>query len=77
MKAMVYSTSALIDSTFILDDRNLAFFILPEGDKDRDDFKNVFDSVGIKIIWFLTWIIFESFTNANHFFIIMFEKYGG
>ena len=74
---MAISTNALINSTFILDDRDLTFFILPEGDKDRDDFKNVFDSVEIKIIWFLTWIIFESFTNANHFFIIMFEKYGG
>ena len=77
MKLMAYSTNALINSTFILDDRNLAFFILPEGNEEIDDFKNVFDSVEIKIIWFLTWIIFESFTNANHFFIIMFEKYGG
>ena len=74
---MAYCTNALINSTFILDDRNLAFFILPEGDEERDDFKYVFDSVKIKIIWFITWIIFESFTNANHFFIIMFEKYGG
>ena len=74
---MAYCTYALINSTFILDDRNLNFFILPEGDEKIDDFKNVFDSVEIKIIWFLTWIIFESFTNANHFFIIMFEKYGG
>ena len=77
MKLMAYSTNALISSTFILNDRNLAFFILPEGNEEIDDFKNVFDSVEIKIIWFLTWIIFESFTNANHFFIIMFEKYGG
>ena len=77
MKSMAFGTNALIDSTFILEDRNLAFFILPVRYKERDDFKNVFDSVEIKIIWFLTWIIFESFTNANHFFIIMFEKYGG
>ena len=42
-----------------------------------DDFKNVFNSVEVKIIWFLTWIISESFNNAYLYFVIMFEKYGG
>ena len=58
MKAMAYSSNTLMNSTFILDDRNLAFFLLPGGDEEIDDFKYVFDSVEIKIIWCLTWIIF-------------------
>ena len=42
-----------------------------------DDFKYVFNSVEVKIIWFLAWIISESFNNAYLYFVIMFEKYGG
>ena len=42
-----------------------------------DDFSDIFGSIEIKIIWILSWIMFQSFTNTIFFFVIRFEKYGG
>ena len=76
-ESMVFATDAFINSTFINNGKLLNFLNQSEEDVKIDDFAEIFDSVQVKIIWFLSWIMFESFTNANHFFIIMFEKYGG
>ena len=74
---MVFGTNVFMNSTFIYNGKPLTLLSQSEGDAKIDDFKKIFDSVQVRIIWLLSWIVLESFTNANHFFIIMFEKYGG
>ena len=68
-----------MDSIFIVDRQNLNWTIQSEMDKDVriDDFSDIFGSIEIKIIWILSWIIFQSFTNTIFVFVIIFEKHGG
>ena len=67
---------SFFNSSFIFDIQN---FDLSKTEEDVriDDFSYIFDSIEFKIIWFLCWIVFESFTNVFHYFIIMFEKFEG
>ena len=79
MKSSNLSTISFFNSSFVLDlpNSNLTDQSKTEEDARIDDFSYIFDSIELKIIWFLCWIVFESFTNAYHYFLIMFEKFGG
>ena len=68
-----------LNLTFIFEDKNMAKFRQLEAKEEVriDDFEDVYNSTGIKIIWFLSWIIFETVSNATYIVFIMFEKYGG
>ena len=44
--------------------------------KDVDDFKGIFDPLGIRIIYFLLWIIYLMLSNAFFVTLILYEKYG-
>lgn len=68
----------VINSTFLKDGPNLSFFLeLETRNRNRDDFEEIFDGIGLKIISFILWIIFQSFTNIYFIFMIFFEKFGG
>ena len=41
-----------------------------------DDFKEIFNPVGIRIIYFSLWIIFVTLSNAFFALLILYEKYG-
>ena len=76
MKLYTYSSSIFITSTLITED--LVFINQSEIEGLRkDDFQHVFEPIEIKIISFISWIVFESFTNMFLGFVIVFEKYGG
>ena len=77
MKSTDFGSTAFINSTFIIGERHLTLSSQSEEFVKTDDFQNIYNSIGVKIVWFLSWIVFESFTNITLFFIIMFEKYGG
>ena len=77
MNSLNFDANTIINSTAVFDDQNLTLLIQSEQYVEIDDFQNTFNSYESKIIWFLSWIVFQSFTNAYHFFIIKFEKYGG
>ena len=70
------SNVSFFNSSFIFDIQNVDLSKTEE-DARIDDFGYIFDSIEFKIIWFLCWIFFESFTNAFHYLIIMFEKFEG
>ena len=76
MKLYTNKTSIFVTFTLITED--LVFINQSEIEGFRkDDFKNVFEPIEIKIISFISWIIFETFTNIFLIFLIVFEKYGG
>ena len=79
MKSSNLSTISFFNSSFVLDfpNFNLTDQLKPEEDARIDDFSYIFNSIELKIIRFICWIMFETFTNAYHYFIIMFEKFGG
>ena len=41
-----------------------------------DDFKEVFNSIGLRIVYFSFWIIFMTLSNGFFIITILFEKYG-
>ena len=68
----------LINTTFLKDGPNLSFFSEFENNNGNlDDFEEIFDGIGLKIVSFILWIIFQSFTNIYFIFMIFFEKFGG
>ena len=73
------STISFLNLSFFLDFQNfnLTYQSKTEEDARIDDFDYIFDSNELKIIRVLCWIVFESFSNAYHYFLIMFEKFGG
>ena len=77
MKSFNFSPNILINSTLIFNDKDLTLLNQSEQNVKIDDFQNTFNSFESKILLFLSWVVFQSFTNAYHFFIMRFEKYGG
>ena len=78
MNSTTYTSITSINSILIPNLQNLSWTNQSKIEDNKiDDFENVFDSIEIKILWVLSWIVFESFTNAYHFFIIIFEKFEG
>ena len=79
MKSSNLSTISFFNSSFVLDfpNSNLTDQSKTEEDARIDDFSYIFNSIELKIIRFLCWTVFESFTNAYYYFMIMFEKFGG
>ena len=68
----------VINTTFLKDGPNPSFFSEFENNKGNlDDFEEIFDGIGLKIVSFILWIIFQSFTNIYFIFMIFFEKFGG
>ena len=48
-----------------------------KNDVDRiDDFKEIFNPFGIRIIYFSLWIIYVTLSNAFFALVILYEKYG-
>ena len=45
-------------------------------DDQLDDFKEIFDPIGIRIIYVVFWIIFVTLTNAFCLLTVLYEKYG-
>ena len=43
---------------------------------NKDDFKELFDSLAVKVCWGSIMILELTFNNAFNFFFIMFDKYG-
>ena len=41
-----------------------------------DDFKEIFNPIGIRIIYFSLWIIYVTLSNAFYALVILYEKYG-
>ena len=41
-----------------------------------DDFKEIFNPIGIRIIYFSLWIIYVTLSNAFFVLVILYEKYG-
>ena len=77
MVSISFATIAFINSTFIIDERNLTLSSQLEENVKIDDFEDIYNSIEYKIVWFLTSIVFQTFSNAILIFIIKFEKYGG
>ena len=48
----------------------------PNADDIIDDFKEVFNPFGIRIIFFSLWIIYVTISNAFFALLILYEKYG-
>ena len=45
-------------------------------DNKLDDFKEIFDSIGIRIIYVTFWIIYVTLANAFLILMVLYEKYG-
>ena len=45
-------------------------------DEKLDDFREIFDPIGIRIIYVVFWIIFVTLTNAFCLLTVLYEKYG-
>ena len=45
-------------------------------DDKLDDFKEIFDPIGIRIIYVTFWIIYVTLTNAFFILTVLYEKYG-
>ena len=45
-------------------------------DNILDDFKEIFNPIGIRIIFFSLWIIYVTLSNAFYALMILYEKYG-
>ena len=79
MKSTTFDSITILNSTFILDWQNMNRTNLSNLDEDEriDDFSNIFGSIKIKMMWFLSWIIFQFFTNTIFISVIIYEKHGG
>ena len=77
MVSVSLATIAFVNSTFILDERNLTLSSQSEENVKIDDFEDIYNFIEFKIVWFLTSIVFQTFSNAILIFIVKFEKYGG
>ena len=79
MKLTTFDSGTILNSTFILDWQNMNRTNQSKLDEDVriDDFSNIFGPIEIKIIWFSSWIMFQSFTNTIFIFFIIYEKHGG
>ena len=45
-------------------------------DENIDDFKEIFNSIGLRLIYFSFWIIFMTLSNGFFMITILYEKYG-
>ena len=45
-------------------------------DEILDDFKDIYDPIGIRIFFFSSWIIYMTISNAFWLFMALYEKYG-
>ena len=45
-------------------------------DEILDDFKDIYDPIGIRILFFSSWIIYMTISNAFWLFMALYEKYG-
>ena len=45
-------------------------------DENIDDFKEIFNSIGLRLIYFSFWIIFMTLSNCFFMIAILYEKYG-
>ena len=79
MKLTTFDSGTILYSTFILDWQNMNRTNQSKLDEDMriDDFSNIFGSIKIKMMWFLSWIIFQFFTNTIFISVIIYEKHGG
>ena len=77
MVSVSLATIAFVNSTFILDERNLTLSSQLEENVKIDDFEDIYNFIEFKIVWFFTSIVFQTFSNAILIFIVKFEKYGG
>ena len=71
--------SNLTEIDFKLDEK-IAFTSpnIPEtkDDENIDDFKEIFNSIGLRLIYFSFWIIFMTLSNCFFMIAILYEKYG-
>ena len=79
MKSATFDSITILNSTFILDWQNMNRTNQSKLDEDVriDDFSNIFGPIEIRIIWLLSWIMFQFFTNTIFIFFIIYEKHGG
>ena len=70
------SNTMLIDITLSISDETIDSSLKMSETKDVDDFKDIFDPLGITIIYFLLWIIYLMLSNAFFVTLILYEKYG-
>ena len=69
----------LINITLSISDETIDSSLNISEIKDNDivdDFKDIFNPLGIRIIYFLLWIIYLTLSNAFFVILIMYEKYG-
>jgi hypothetical protein len=75
------SNDTSLESEYTSEDliiENLTIFKIKETvDGDMDDFKDLFNSNGIKIYAIILCLFQFMFTNAFNIFVSLFEKYGG
>ena len=75
------SNDTSLESEYTSEDliiENLTIFKIKETvDGDMDDFKDLFNSNGIKIYAIILCLFQFTFTNAFNIFVSLFEKYGG
>ena len=78
----IFNESLLLNLTeidFKLDEK-IAFTSpnIPEtkDDENIDDFKEIFNSIGLRLIYFSFWIIFMTLSNCFFMIAILYEKYG-
>ena len=45
-------------------------------DDKLDDFREIFDPIGTRIIYIVFWIIYVTLTNAFFMLTVLYEKYG-
>ena len=60
-------------------DKKKGFTFIPGCTKDDDildDFREIFNAIGIRIIYFSFWIIYVTLSNAFYALLILYEKYG-
>ena len=80
--SVLKSSKMFINITLtICDELNLAENVaspnLSETKNDKlDDFKEIFDPIGIRIIYVTFWIIYVTLTNAFFILTVLYEKYG-
>ena len=70
------SNTMLINITLSISDETIDSSLKMSETKDVDDFKDIFDPLGIRIIYFLLWIIYLMLSNAFFVTLILYEKYG-
>ena len=78
---VLQSSTIFINITLtICDERNLTELnsspnMSETKDDQLDDFKEIFDPIGIRIIYVVFWIIFVTLTNAFCLLTVLYEKY--